>query len=108
MHPLQTPPPPNVHKIARTSPLKVVITPELHERLRRVAAQLGQAPATIAAMAIGQYVTQMQSTFGATDRAIDKMMDAVGPGMAEQLKLAMNAPDPQPAPKVKPRARKKS
>lgn len=76
-----------ITKVSRSFPLKVTITPELHERLRVVAAQLGQAPATVASMAIGQYVSTMQASLGASDRAIDKVMQTMGPGLMEQMKL---------------------
>lgn len=81
-----------ITRVARTFPLKVTITPELHERLRAVAAQLGQAPATIAAMAIGQYVAQMQNSLGAGDRMIEKVWGSMAPQVQEQLKLLESAP----------------
>jgi predicted DNA-binding protein len=71
----------------RSVPYKVTLTPELHERLREVAAQLGQAPATCASMAIGQWVSQMHRNLGAGDRAIDAMVKEAGPELREQLKL---------------------
>jgi predicted transcriptional regulator len=67
--------------------LKVSVTPELHERLREVAAQLGQAPATAASMAIGQWVAQMTNTLGAGARAVDGLVGHVGPELARQMRL---------------------
>ncbi len=71
--------------------VKVSLTPELHERLREVAAQLGQAPATVASLAIGQWVAQMTRTLGAGQAAVDAMVAHVGPQLVgevrEQLKL---------------------
>lgn len=76
---------PSVSK--RSTAIKVNLTPELHERLREVAAQLGQAPATVASMAIGQYVANLSSSLGAGQRAVDNLTAQIGPQMFEQLKL---------------------
>lgn len=71
----------------RSIPYKVTLTPELHERLREVAAQLGQAPATCAALAIGQWVAQMHRNLGVGERMADAMAKEVGPELREQIKL---------------------
>lgn len=74
-------------KSPRSVPYKVTLTPELHERLREVAAQLGQAPATCASLAIGQWVAAMQRSLGAGERMVDAMAKEAGPELREQLKL---------------------
>lgn len=74
-------------KSARSVPLKVTITPELHERLREVAAQLGQAPATVASLAIGQYVAQISRSLGAVDSMTSAIATQMGPEMQKQMKL---------------------
>lgn len=43
----------------------MTLTPELHQRLRVLAEQLGQAPASVASMAIGQFVAQQERNLGA-------------------------------------------
>ena len=78
-------------KTARSVPFKVTITPELHERLREVAAQLGQAPATVASLAIGQYVTQLARTFGAVDSMTNALATQMGPELSRQMKLMEGA-----------------
>jgi hypothetical protein len=80
--------------------LKVSVTPELHERLREVAAQLGQAPATCASMAVGEWVSARVRAMGAQERIEKGMLAELGPlvreqleqGAAEQLKLAGSQP----------------
>jgi predicted transcriptional regulator len=75
--------------------LKVSVTPELYERLREVAAQLGQAPATVASLAIGQYVAHQRAQLGAIDKATQAMADQVGVTLKEeirQLKLKEETP----------------
>jgi hypothetical protein len=66
--------------------LKVSVTPELHERLRTVAAQLGQAPATVASLAIGQFVANLVRSWGATEKAIDTMAASVGAAVSDELR----------------------
>ena len=92
-------------RLQRSVPFKVTITPELHQRLKEVAAALGQAPATLGSMAIGQYVAQMARTLGAADRAIDGMVEAAGPEIREQLKLMMSE-QPKKTAKKAPAAKK--
>lgn len=69
--------------------VKVSLTPDLHERLREVASQLGQAPATLASVAIGQYVANMARQLGATERAIEAMTERLGPEVASELRQQM-------------------
>lgn len=81
---------PSVSK--RSIAIKVNLTPELHERLRDVAAQLGQAPATIAAMAIGTYVSSQHRALGAAEKMVEHMAEQAGPAMVEQMRLMMDKP----------------
>jgi predicted DNA-binding protein len=78
-----------VTKSARSVALKITITPELHARLRALAAELGQAPATVASLAIGQYVASTSRAFGAGERMVDAMAKEAGPAMVEQMKIAL-------------------
>jgi RecA-family ATPase len=64
-----------------------MLHPQLHERLKDVAAHLGVAPATVATMAIGEYVARQTAALGAVGNAIDKMIDQVSPQLQEQLRL---------------------
>lgn len=70
----------------RSIQVKVTITPELHARLREVSELLGQAPATVASMAIGQYVSQLATTLGAGQRAVDAVAAQVAPELAEAIR----------------------
>lgn len=74
-------------KTPRSVPYKVTLTPELHERLREVAAKLGQAPATCASLAIGQWVASMDRSLGAGERMVDAMAKEAGPELRHQIKL---------------------
>jgi len=69
--------------------IKISVTPELHERLRELAAQLGQAPATLASLAVGQYVAQTSRQLGAVDRAIEKVTEGMGPELVKEAKAQL-------------------
>ena len=89
----------------KSTQIKISLTPELHERLREVAAQLGQAPATLAGLAVGQYVAQMSSSLGASARMVEAMSSHVaaqmGPEIERQMRLAdVVAPPALPKPKA--------
>jgi predicted transcriptional regulator len=72
----------------RSQSIKVTVTPELHERLREVAAQLGQAPATCASMAVSLWVAQQARTLDAGRSFVEDMAKQVGPELVEQMRLA--------------------
>ena len=57
--------------------IKISLTPKLYEDLRNVSEALGQAPATLAGLAVGQYVAQMGSSLGASQRAVETMVDRI-------------------------------
>lgn len=71
----------------RSVAIKVNLTPELHERLREVAAQLGQPPATIASIAIGSFVAQQARSLDAAARMVEAMAAQAGPAMVEQMRI---------------------
>jgi hypothetical protein len=70
----------------RSTGLKVSITPNTHAHLVAVAEAIGQTPATAAAFAIGQWVSQQKRTLAATENAINSMVDRMAPELVDQLK----------------------
>jgi len=74
----------------RSSTLKITITPEIHERLRKLGEVLGQAPAALASFAVSQFVVQQEAQLGAANRAADSITAALTPAMQEQLSLLVN------------------
>jgi hypothetical protein len=76
----------------RSKQIKLTITPEIHARLVALGERLGQAPATLASMAISIFVADQENRLGATNRAIDAMAAHLGPEFAQQMKLAMETP----------------
>lgn len=73
----------------RSKQIKLTITPEIHARLVALGERLGQAPATLASLAISLYVAQQETNLGASQRAIESMTAQLGPQFAEQMKLMM-------------------
>jgi predicted transcriptional regulator len=75
--------------------LSVRLRPDMRERLYSVADGLGVSPATVASIAIGQYVANAQASANATTKAIEGMMAGVGPQMAELFSaLTTNESEP--------------
>lgn len=75
--------------------LSVRLRPDMRERLYSVADTLGVSPATVASIAIGQYVANAQASANATTRAIEGMMTSMGPQMAEMFTaLTTNESEP--------------
>jgi predicted transcriptional regulator len=77
----------NVNPRKRSSPVKIMLTPAMHDQLRQVAETLGQTPATIAAIAVGQFVAQHSRTANTTESAMRALVDQIGPEFAEQMRL---------------------
>ena len=76
-------------RVKRDDSLRINMSTETKERLQRVADAFGMPPATIAALAIGQYIAQQERTLVAVESMTDKMAQAVGGELGEQLKLFM-------------------
>lgn len=71
--------------------LSVRLRPDMRERLYSVADGLGVSPATVASIAIGQYVANAQASANATTKAIEGMMATMGPQMTEMLTAITNS-----------------
>ena len=76
-------------RVKRDDSLRINMATETKERLQRVADAFGIPPATLAALAIGQYIAQQERTLVAVESMTDKMVQAVGGELGEQLKLFM-------------------
>jgi predicted transcriptional regulator len=72
-------------KQLRDFTLSVRLRPDMRERLYAVADGLGVSPATVASIAIGQYVSTAQASANATTRAIEGMMTSLSPQMSEMI-----------------------
>lgn len=73
-------------KQLRDFTLSVRLRQDMKERLDFVAEQLGVSTATVASMAIGQYVASQYASLTASRNASESMIQQVLPGMLEMLK----------------------
>jgi predicted transcriptional regulator len=69
----------------RSSSVKVMLHPDMHEKLRALADALGQAPATIASIAVSQYVLQQSRALGAAEKAVEGLIASAGPEMVQHF-----------------------
>lgn len=76
----------------RSSTLKVMLHPKMHDDLRALAERLGQAPSTLASIALSQYVAQQTAAIGATDRAVAGLFESVAPMLAKMFENAPQTP----------------
>lgn len=77
-------------KVLRDFTLSVRLRPDMREKLGMVADSLGVSPATVASMAIGQYVAAQHTSFTAAER--------MGASMAEAIKTMFSGEEIQPQP----------
>ena len=75
--------------------LSVRLRPDMRERLYSVADALGVSPATVASIAIGEYVSKAQASANATTKAIEGMMTSMAPQFSELIN-AMSQPESAP------------
>jgi predicted transcriptional regulator len=59
--------------LSRSSAVKVMLHPKVHDDLKRIAETLGQTPSTVASMAVSEYVAQKIATFGMHDRMLEQL-----------------------------------
>lgn len=76
----------------RSSTLKVMLHPKMHDDLRALAERLGQAPSTLASIALSQYVAQQTAALGASDRAMAGIVQSMAPMMAKMFENVPNTP----------------
>jgi predicted transcriptional regulator len=76
----------------RSSTLKIMLHPKMHEDLRVLADRLGQASATLASIAVSQYVAQQTAAIGASDRAMAGLFESMAPMMQGMFDSASQTP----------------
>lgn len=69
----------------RSSAVKVMLHPDMLEKLKVLAEHLGQTPSTLASIAVSQYVAQQTVALGATEKAIDGFLDRMTPEVLNPL-----------------------
>lgn len=80
---------PSTTTTKRSASVKIQLHPDTLEKLRTLSEHLGIAPATVASIAVSQYVAQQTVALGATERAMTGFFESMAPQVLETLqKLA--------------------
>ncbi len=74
-------------KQARTAALKIMVHPDMLAKLRQLGDILGQAPSTLASVAVSQYVAQQMRTISAGEQAVSELVKQTAPELVQQLRL---------------------
>lgn len=75
-----------VTSVKRSKSLKLTVTPELHARLSALGEEMGISPATLASVAVGQYVAQQTRQMATATAAVDAMTKQLGPEVTGLLR----------------------
>lgn len=70
----------------RSKQLKLTVTPDLYERLQRLADSFGVAPATIATVAVGQYVAERTRSQEVAQDAAIRAVEKIAPELVDLFK----------------------
>ena len=76
----------------RQSPVKVMLSEDMANKLRVLAEHLGQTPATLASIAVSQYVAQQTVALGATERAMEGFFDRLAPDLLNAIQGTLGTP----------------
>lgn len=76
----------------RSKAMKVLMTESTNARLFELAEMLGQPAATLASVAISEYVARYMGAKSAQDKAIAATLEYLGPEFKEQMKLQAVSP----------------
>jgi hypothetical protein len=83
-------------KQLRDFTLSVRLRPDMRERLNFVSEALGVSPATVASMAIGQYVASQHASLTASHKSAESLIQQVAPGMLEMFKTLATESENEP------------
>lgn len=75
----------------RSKALKVMLRPDAAEKLNQVADLLGQTPATLASVYIGQQAATQLAALKAGERAVDGFVSQLAPDVMALLKTVVEA-----------------
>jgi predicted DNA-binding protein len=82
----------------RSSAIKIMLHPDMAQKLQVLADQLGQTPATLASIAVSHYVAQQTLALGATQRVVEDFFSHIAPEVLRTLQMhhggAVSTPKP--------------
>lgn len=67
--------------IKRSDVLRVKVSPDMNERITRLAGLLGLPPSTLAALAVGNWVANQERALG----AVDRMAESIGNSLGDEI-----------------------
>lgn len=76
-----------VNTVKRSKSLKLTVTPELYARLSALGEEMGITPATLASVAVGQFVAQQSRQLETSKAAVDAMLAKIAPELADLLRV---------------------
>lgn len=88
---------PSTSTTKRSAAVKIMLHPDMAEKLRVLAEHLGQTPATLASIAVSQYVAQQTVALGATERAMAGFFESLAPAVQEMFNQVSETPTKAPA-----------
>lgn len=76
--------------------MKVLLSAEIDQQLRQLGDRLGQSPATLASIAVSQWVAQQMASLGVADRAATGFFESLAAHLVPDFKkLLSGLPDEQ-------------
>jgi predicted transcriptional regulator len=69
----------------RSSAVKIMLHPDMAQKLRALADHLGQTPATLASIAVSQYVAQQTAALETTARVVEGFFEHIAPEVLNSL-----------------------
>lgn len=74
-----------VSVVRRAKSIRLTLTPEMYDRLERLAVTLGIQPSTLGTVALGLYVSQQEKTLVMTERLSERLADQLGEDMGAEM-----------------------
>lgn len=85
-------------RIIRDASLRIKLSPDMKVRMERIAALYGAPPSTIAAVWLGQMLTQQENALGMVEKLASSMGSEVGEALQEAMRqqglFSKSLPDP--------------
>jgi hypothetical protein len=89
---------PKTSETKQSSAITITLHPDMAQKLQVLADQLGQMPATLASVAVSQYVAQQTVALGVTRRVVEDFFSHIAPEVLSALQRrvgdAASAPKP--------------
>lgn len=71
--------------VKREKSMRLTVTPDVYERLERLAVTVGVPPSTLATVALGLYVSSQEKTLVLAERMAERIGDQLGGDMGAEM-----------------------